>query len=429
MLNTGITERVRFLIHRIRERLWVKPLVISVLSIAAALLAKIADRTNLGETVPRVSLESVETLLAIMASSMLVIATFAMGAMVSAYSSASNTASPRSFPLVIADDVSQRALSTFIGAFIFSIVGLVALKNGYFETAGSFVLFLLTVMVFGMVIVTFVRWVDCIARLGRLGTTIDKVEKATAAALKRRQRAPALNGVPAGRQHTSGRAVFAPTVGYVQRVDIAALQSFAESVNGRVQIAALPGSFVSPGRALAYISTASDARSDFDCEPVTAAFLVGNKRLFDDDPRYGLVVLAQIAARALSPAVNDPGTAIDIITILTRLFVLWATPVEEETAPGSHCDRVEVPELSMRDMFDDAFTAIARDGSGAVEVAIRLQKALKSLASIGDAAMRDAAVHHARRALACAEKALTIPEDVAMVREGASFALNGIASD
>jgi uncharacterized membrane protein len=73
-------------------------------------------------------------------------------------------------------------------------------------------------------------------------------------------------------------------------------------------------------------------------------------------------------------------------------------------------------------MFDDAFTAIARDGAGAIEVAGRLQKAFESLASIEDATMRDVARHHARLALARAEHALTLPEDLEVVRKLATFA-------
>ncbi|MBE0557372.1 MAG: DUF2254 domain-containing protein [Proteobacteria bacterium] len=429
MTTAGITEGLRFFSNRIRERLWVKPLVISVLSIAAAFAAKAADSTNLSHVVPLISSAVLDTLLSIMASSMLVIATFAVASMVSAYSSASNTASPRSFPLVIIDDVSQRALSIFIGAFIFSIVGLITFKSGFFEAAGRFVLFLFTVAVFGMVILTFVHWVDRIARLGRMGNTIDKVEGATAAALQRRRDAPALNGIPAESGHISGQPVFAESVGYVQRIDIAALQSRAQDFGGRIRVVVLPGTFVAPGRALAYIGAESRTGTDFDCTHLANAFLIGKERRFDDDPRYGLIVLSQIADRALSPAVNDPGTAIDVIARLVRLFVLWGSPAEGGRSPEAQYDRVEVPELSAREMFDDAFAAIGRDGSHAVEVAIRLEKALASLASICDAAMRDAAVHQARRALAFAEKALTLPEDRARVREAASFALDHSASE
>ena len=165
-------DRVRFIINRIQERLWVRPLFLCLLSIGAVFLAEYADGTSLAQYAPELSPESLDALLTVMASSMLVIATFSVGSMVSAYASASNTVTPRSFSVVVADDASQNALSTFVGAFIFSIVALTALNNHYFETAGLFVLFLLTGFVFGSVIITFVRWVYSIARLGRMGSTI-----------------------------------------------------------------------------------------------------------------------------------------------------------------------------------------------------------------------------------------------------------------
>ena len=193
-----MTGRLNFLLNRINERLWVKPLAMCLLSIAAAFVARTADYTDLGRFVPDIATKSVNTLLSIIASSMLVIATFSVSSMVSAYASASSTATPRSFCLVIADDVSQNALSAFIGAFIFSIVALIAIENSYYDKAGRFTLFVMTLTIFAIVIVTFVRWVDRVARLGRLGTTIDKVEAATAAAFKRRWRAPSFGGMSMG---------------------------------------------------------------------------------------------------------------------------------------------------------------------------------------------------------------------------------------
>ena len=86
---------------------------------------------------------------------MLGVATFAVGSMLTAYSSASNSATPRSFPLIIADDVSQNALSSFIGAFIFSIVAYVALENGYYDSAGRFLLFVISIVVFAIIILNF----------------------------------------------------------------------------------------------------------------------------------------------------------------------------------------------------------------------------------------------------------------------------------
>jgi len=413
-------DRLKFLFNRLREHLWVKPLVICLVSIGGAFVAKVGDRTPLREIAPEISIESIETLLSIMASSMLVVATFAVGSMVAAYASTSSTATPRSFRLVIADDVSQNALSTFIGAFIFSIVALTAAKNDFFQAAGRFALFILTVAVFALVVVTFVRWVDRIARLGRMGTTIDRVEDATAAALLRRREIPTLGGASSIQPPQGGQPVFAPAVGYVQHVDVGLLQAFATEARCRVVVAALPGTFAAPGRPLAYISGNEPA---VDGAQVEQAFTIGGERVFDEDPRFGLVVLSEIAGRALSPAVNDPGTAIDVIGTLVRLFSLLIRPVETDHSPAPAYDRVEVPEISVRDLFDDAFTALARDGAGIIEVAIRLQKAFESLASLDDPAVREAAIHHARMALKRSEKALELAEEIAAVRELARFAM------
>lgn len=282
---TVSVDRVRFHVNRFRERLWVKPAATCVLSIAAAFVAKLADHTGLAEVVPMVTQESVEKLLSVMAASMLVIATFAVASMVSAYASAGSAATPRTFSLVIGDDSSQNALSTFIGAFIFSIVALMALENSYFGEAGRFTLFALTGLVFSLVVMTFVRWVDNIARLGRLGTTIDKVEKATAGALERRRAAPHLRGRPAVSGQVAGRAVHAETIGYVQQVDVAMLQAWAETADSRVLVAALPGMFASPGRPVAYVThRASDTEAD-DVQ-LQRAFRIGDDRLFGDDPRF-----------------------------------------------------------------------------------------------------------------------------------------------
>jgi uncharacterized membrane protein len=403
-----VLARLKFLLNRTAERLWVRPLAMCVVSIAGAFLAKAADRTSLADFIPAITSESIETLLTIMASSMLVIATFAVASMVSAYASASATATPRTFSLVVADDVSQNALSTFIGAFFFSLVSLIAVLNGFYGQAGRFALFVLTSMAFSAVIVTFVRWVDRIARLGRLGSVIDKVEAVTAKALCGRRDAPTLCAAPSAGPPYAGLAVHPPAVGYVQRVDIHLLQTSAEAIGARVAVVSLPGTFAAPDTVLARVVAESGDASAIDTEAIARAFLIGDARVFDDDPRFGLVVLSEIASRALSPAVNDPGTAIDVIGTLVRLFALWSEPVER---PAPEYDRVEVPEIVARDMFDDAFTGIARDGAAAVEVAGRLQKAFASLAVMSGGVLAEAARHHSRLALARAEQALTLPED------------------
>lgn len=418
-------DQLNFVISRIREKLWIKPLIVSALSIGAVFLADIMDMSGLGRYLPAIAVESTETLLRIMASSMLMMATFAVASMVAAYASASISATPRAFPLIVGDGVSQNALSAFIGAFIYSVVALIALMNGHYSgKAGQFLLFSLTLFVLAIVIFMFIRWVDNIARLGRMGNTIDKVQEAAAQAIRKRQAAPRLGGVAAFSPPDWGRAVFGDSIGYLQRIDTAELQERAEASKLRILVGALPGAFCTPNRPVAWvIPDTSGSVSDEDADRIAATFEIGDSRVFDQDPRFGLVVLSEIASRALSPGVNDPGTAIDVAHTLVRLFMLWNECGKADDVTTVKFDRVAAPELSLADSFDDAFTGIARDGAGKVEVVVRLLKSLESLAAAGNAAMRANARRHARLALVRAENVLQVSEDLAAAREAAEFAI------
>ena len=126
---------------------------------------------------------AVESLLNVLASSLLSVTTFTLGAMVAAYGSAAN-ATPRATPLIIADSTSQNVLSTFVGAFVFSIVGLVMLRTGVYGAGGRVVLFVATILVIVLVVVVLLRWIARISNLGLLSDTIDRAESATRDALK-----------------------------------------------------------------------------------------------------------------------------------------------------------------------------------------------------------------------------------------------------
>lgn len=410
-------DRLRFYYNRIQQHLWVKPLAITILSIIAAFLAKLADGVQFLDAVPEISLGSLNTLLTITSGSMLGVATFAVGSMLTAYASASSTATPRSFPLVLADDVSQNALSSFIGAFIFSIVSTVALENDYYGQAGRFLLFIMLVVVFAIIIFNFIRWIDRIARLGRLGNTSDKVEKVAEEALLRRRRQPTMGANLASGDSTEGNPIFAKTVGYVQRIDLPMMQMIAQRQDLEITVAALPGTFTYPDQPLAYLRKSQNSSPNtINDDEIEETFIIAEDRVFDEDPRFGLIVLSEIASRALSPAVNDPGTAIDIIGSLVRIFTLWAQVNDEEIDKDVRFDRIWVPELSLQDMFDDAFMGIARDGAGTFEVGLRLQKAFRGLAALDHDGIKQASAAQAKLALRYAEKALILPEEMEQIK-------------
>lgn len=421
-------DKLRFVLYRFKEKLWIKPAGFCVISILAVFIAKFADGTELAPHLPKVDAESVKTLLSIMASSMMVIATFSAGTMVNAYASASQSSTPRSLSLTISDDVSQNALSVFIGAFIYSAVALTAMSNAFFEEAGVFTLFVLTCIAFAIVILTFIRWVDSVARLGRVGSTVLKVEKATQRAIENRIKAPCLGAVPSraipqSRIKEQGtHAICSQRVGYIQLIDIARIQQWACENDAFVDVIMLPGEFVTPDKVLAYVNKNDDLTT------IEHAFTISEERSFEADPRFGFVVLAEIASRALSTAINDHGTAISIISSVTRLLLLWktsecsSTDKQEKNNEEYQYDRVSVPELNIHDLFDDAYTSISRDGASNIEVAIHIQKSLKSISNCFgiNSEFKDSATHFAKQSFKRSQQALEFSDDIERLRKCSS---------
>lgn len=411
-----------FNLKQIYHKLWFKPLIFCTLSVVAALLAHLADKSFLVNVAPAIERSSLEDLLKTLSNSMLVIAIFAVGSMLSAFSAASGTATPRSFRLVVADDVSQNALSVFIGSFIFSIVALTALKNNYYGTAGFFVLYVVTLLVFALVIGTFLRWVERISKLGRLAHTIKNIEEATAEALQFRIKEPLMGAVALTGE--KGTAVFSEQLGYVQHVNMDGLQELAESLKIRFIINCVPGTFATPDKPLLYILNDENEVDYFEPEKINKNFIINSIRSFEEDPRFGLIALSEISSRALSPAVNDPGTAIAIIGSHVRLFTLWLAPKKRIFPAKVKYPRLQVPEINLEDMFIDAFRPIARDGANNIEVMIRLQKAFQSIAYQADEEVVKIAKAHAEDAFQRAKKALVFEKDLEVLKAACDFREN-----
>ena len=414
-----LQNRLFLYLYRLRQRLWVKPVIYCVVAVVTVLLAWTADLAEPMEALPDISADTIEELLSILSSTMLVMATFAVGSMLAAYSSASNNATPRALELVLTDDLSKTALSSFVGAFIFSVVGIVAVKTELYGQAGRFALFVATIAVIILVIATFVRWVDNIARLGRMPSTINRAEAAARDCLRQRRETPYLGARDAAEAPDApSTAIHAEEIGYVQFVDVQKLQDLAEKADLQVIITAMPGQFVMPDKPLMQVIGTQPPDAEQRAE-LREAFVIGDERTFEADPRFGLIVLSEIAQRALSSGVNDPGTAIVIVGRLVRLFAFWLESRTEERDEDEICDRVFVPALRLADMLDDAFTGIVRDGAGNVQLGIRLQKAFASLAALGDPEMRAQAERLARAALRHAEAAIEVEHELERLRESA----------
>ena len=413
-----------WLLSQLGQQLWLRAGLFALMGILTALLG-VAAETFLPPDLPDlVGADAVGTVLNVLASSMLAVTTFSLGVMVSAYSAATTNVTPRATRLLMQDSTTQNVLSTFIGSFLFSLVGIVTLTIEGYGDRGRLVLFVVTIIVIVVVVMALLGWVDHLSRLGRVSETSERVEQAATLAIRRRSEQPYMGG-----QRLDGslaippdaRAVVASETGYVQHVDTAAIQDAATEHGARVYLQVLPGTFVHAGRQLALVDVASGTPADELGDAVGAAITVGHERTFEQDPRFGLVVLAEIASRALSPAINDSGTAIDIIGRLARVLSCWANETGRQ-ADEVKCPAVYVPALAESDLFEDAFMMIARDGADRLEVQLRVQKALRNLSEIGDPAFKAAAVSRSLQSLGEAERGLHFVAELERVRAASPMA-------
>lgn len=351
--------------------------------------------------------DSLKGLLEIVASSMLVVTTFSLGTMVAAYTAAANMATPRASKVLIDDPISQRVISTFIGAFVFSIVSLIALALGYYDQQGQTLLLFSTALVIAAVIVTLFGWVDYLSNLVRLGAVLNKVEAAVERALSARRAAPFMGARPADGMPPHGHAIRIEETGYVAAIDLAMLERVAAGRQGEIRLAILPGKLVGPQTDLFRSSFVPDAE---EAPVLKGAVSLAAERSIEQDPRYGVIILAEIASRALSPGINDPGTAIGVISRLERLLTTWSAPLE--AAPEIEFPHVVAPPpITADDLCQDGFGPLARDGAPVFEVGVRLQKTLAVLAGLGRADLAQAAANQSERALRTAEAELTLQSD------------------
>lgn len=408
-------NRWLFFWRKLRRQLWVKATAYAGIGVAAALAAAFLAPFVPAPMAERLGGPSVESILSILASSLLGVATFSVGAMVSAYTSVSSAASPRVAALVTSDEETQTALATFVGAFLYAIVAVTAINAHYYGQNGRAILFLISLSMVGLVAFRLLAWINRLSSLARVGHMIDLVEARALEALEQRRDMPFLGGRP-GRLD-GGATVPAPRTGYVQNIDPDRLQAVAEVHDRRIEILAPPGAFVRRGQALARIDGSDDGTED-GAEirtDVCSAFALGDARSYDQDPRFGLIVLGEIAAKALSPGINDPGTAIQVIATGVRLMDAWIDRREGDAAPVR--DRLFAPDLADADLLDDVFGPVARHGAGDVAVAVRLQKGLRALAATPRLAGPVEVL--AREAQERSRLALPIPADVARVEAAA----------
>jgi uncharacterized membrane protein len=372
---SSLVGRTVWLLHQFRKKIWVRASLFSVAAVLVAFLSAVVGPYIPYDPGLTLASGSVDHILNILASSMLAVTTFSLSIMVSAYSSATTHVTPRSTKLLIADPIAQNTLATFVGSFLFSIVGIIGLAAGLYNDRGRIILFGATLVVIFLITATLLRWIEQLGKFGRVGDTILRVERATLPAFTNAGLTPRLGAKPPVTLPDKAKSIMSSKSGMIQHIDVSKMNKLAEETGARIYLDAMPGALVHPARILFYIDSALD---DDAVDELRDCISVGNDREYEQDPRFGLIVLSEIASRALSPAVNDPGTAIEVLGSGLRVLLEFADAFEKAEEPKFSA--VHAPEMDVDELFMSFFNPIARDGAGVVEVQMRLIKVLEALA-------------------------------------------------
>ncbi|OXS99119.1 hypothetical protein B7H23_13015 [Notoacmeibacter marinus] len=408
----------------LKGRLWVRPAIYCLVAIATVTIATTTDTFIPEIAFLDVSVETIESLLTIIASSMLAVATFAVSVMVSTYNAALGRTTPRAFEIVVSDTSTRQAISSFIGAFIFAMIGLIGVNFSYFGSPGRVVLFMMTLAVFLWVVGTFVYWIDHVTRMGQLRHTIERVATHVTVLLAKYLANPARMGVLAEsgeKPPQDGRPVYPRKAGIVIGYSCEDIRAALGDNSWGVFVDAIPGTTVSPRDPLLWVR---GVRVDSNMEAaLRECFDVAPVRTLSEDPVMGMRILGEIAERALSPGINDPGTAIDIID--TAVSVFNNALVDAQDIGKSKTDeRIRVRPIAPDDLLSTVFLTIGRDGAGSVEVAEELQRSLRALYYILPVEYNDPLRRQAKIAFAYAKDALQYDWERARVEEAGGFLLH-----
>ena len=420
-----MSEKLIYLLQRLLHKTWVRCALFSFAALVAVTLAKV-----LGPLIPediafKLGSDSIGSLLNIIASSMLTVAVFSASTMVASFSAVASTATPRASQLLIEDSTIQNTLATFVGAFLYSVIALVGLNAQIYGGGGRLVLFGFTLLILLLVVIVLLRWLDYLSVLGRMGETVSRVEAATTKAMAQRLKKPFMGGQKQAENSRAEHPLRAPATGFVQHVSMDILQKCAQQADATIHLHVQPGDFVEPSMVIATSTRPLDKEVS---KAASDAVLIGKARTFDHDPRFGLLVMGEIAARALSPAVNDPGTAIIVLATAVRAMIYWVDEQrahekclqqDDPDASQPEFDRVSAPNLREAGMLTDVFDPLARHGALAVDVGVALQHAMASLRRLNHTAFNPMLAQISRDAIARAEHAGLFAPDLACLREAA----------
>jgi uncharacterized membrane protein len=372
--------RVSYVRERIRTGLWFIPLLAVVASWAVSTLMHRLDEALGGDRPTFLaydgSSEQAAQVLSTIAGSTLTFTGIVFSITAVALQLGSSQFSPRALRNFLRDRGTQWTLGLLVASFTYSLLTLRYVDPDDPTTPGLSVTLALTLVIVSLV--AFVFFVSHLAQSIRVVSVIERVARETRQALR--------ETIPLTEPETPPRLpdrapdqvlTWDRGPGVILGLDEDDLVEIARRSGAVMRLVHQIGDYVPSGAPAVEVWHVDDRHAPVDARAVHARIGAGIERTMAQDPAFGFRQLVDIAEKALSPAINDPTTAVQAIDRLHDLLRRIAT-LPQPT--GVHVDgqgvpRLVVPVPSWSDLVHLACDEIRQYGASSLQV-MRRQRAM-----------------------------------------------------
>jgi uncharacterized membrane protein len=313
--------------------------------------------------------------------------------------------SPRIIITFVNDRITQQTLGIYLGTFLYCLAALPAART--VPTPFSPVLTVLGAMLLAVACVGWLLFfINHISQAISVNHIVDRIARETEIMIdgmmpKLRQPGSALVDLP-DEPSPWDAPVLSVVSGYVRTIDTNQLLTVAKANRLTVHVLRRVGHFVPAGVPLITISKAKRLTPELS-DNLRRAFHFGPTRTLEQDIEYGILQIVDIALKAISPAVNDPSTAISCVDQLSSILIRFAAREDPRTRlydpPGTL--RVSTPYLGFDRLTESAFEQIRSYSRTDVAVSLRLMRAFTDITmTLPNGPARQLMVDQGRRLLA-----------------------------
>ena len=411
----------------LRSSLWVVPLVAIPLGMIATRLLHWLDGqvewalTGLAITGARALLDAVVT-------SSLSFMVFTFGSLLVAIQVASGQMTPRIIATVL---LRNNVVRYTVGLFIFTFLVALGTHDRIDDKAHQLPLFAVSCLGIAC-FAAFLYLIDYASRLLRPISILTHVANSGFAVIESVYPEPSLGpSDPKSQRHDLGPparlVLHQGTSGIVLTVDQAELTRAAVTTNGVIEFVPQVGDFVGVDEPLFRLYGGAHAADD---ETLRSTVEFGSERTLEQDPTFAFRIVIDIALKALSPAINDPTTAVLAIDQLHRLLRMVGKRNlrTDEISDAAGLLRVIFPTPNWEDFVHLSFSEIRQCGGNNLQIVRRLRAMIENLMQTLPSHRQPALQQQLSLLDREVARHFQYPEELALARVGDSQGLGGRSS-